>query len=430
MSVVKELPNGWNLVQFSDVCEIVSGKNQKDVVNDSGAYPIYGSGGKMGYANDYLCDPCTTIVGRKGTINKPIFVKEKFWNVDTAFGLSPYEGINKLLFHYFCLSFNFKGLDKSTTIPSLAKTDLLQIKFPLPPLKEQSRIVSKLEELFSDLDKGIESLKTAQGQLKTYRQAVLKFAFEGKLTNKNVKEGELPEEWKWVKLKSIADITSSKRIFQHEYVSEGIPFYRTKEIKELSEGQPLSVDLYISFEKHNEIKSRFQIPKIGEVLLSAVGTIGVSYVIKDNKPFYFKDGNLMWLRDLNGILPNFLSYGLTNYIRNKKGAKTSGSAYNALTIETMKEFDFPLPSILEQQRIVLEIESRLSVCDKMEESITQSLVKAEALRQSILKKAFEGKLVPQDPNDLPASVLLERIRAEREKNKPMKAAKQKRAGGK
>ena len=99
--------------------------------------------------------------------------------------------------------------------------------------------------------------------------------------------------------------------------------------------------------------------------------------------------------------------------------------------EGIRRIEIPLPfSRTEQQRIVSEIESRLSVCDKMEESITQSLVQAEALRQSILKKAFEGRLVPQDPNDEPASVLLDRIRAEREKNKPMKAANQKRTGEK
>jgi type I restriction enzyme S subunit len=322
------------------------------------------------------------------------------------------------LFYFFRLI--EKKLDEKgtgTTFRAISGDVIKNTHIPLPPLPEQHRIVAKIEELFSSLDKGIESLKTAQAQLKVYRQAVLKWAFEGKLTNPNVKDGELPEGWRWKKLQEVADITSSKRIFQHEYVSEGIPFYRTKEIKELSEGKKPTFDLFISNEKYNEIKQKFPIPKSGEVLLSAVGTIGIAYVIKDNKPFYFKDGNLMWFRELNGINPYFLCYGLITFIRYKKGAKTSGSAYNALTIETMKDFDFPIPSEEEQQRIVSEIESRLSVCDKIEESIATALQQAEALRQSILKKAFEGKLVPQDPNDEPASVLLERIKAEREKNK-------------
>ncbi len=209
-------------------------------------------------------------------------------------------------------------------------------------------------------------------------------------------EKEIPKGWEFITLNDVADITSSKRIFQHEYVDDGIPFYRTKEVKELSEGKPLSIDLYISFEKYNDIKSKFAIPKIGDVLLSAVGTIGISYIIKNDKPFYFKDGNLMWLRDLNGIVPSFLSYGLTYFIKNKKGAKTSGSAYNALTIETIKDFPFSLPPLPEQHRIVAKIEELFSSLDKGIESLKTAQAQLKVYRQAVLKWAFEGKLT--NPN--------------------------------
>lgn len=162
--------------KWSDVLTIVSGKNQKTVVSSGGKYPIYGSGGIMGYASNYLCEAGTTIVGRKGTINKPIFVNEPFWNVDTAFGISPGNELHPKYLYYFCCSFNFKELDKSTTIPSLAKRDLLQIEMPVPSLSEQERIVSKIEELFSKLDASVAELKTAKEKLKVYRQAVLKEA--------------------------------------------------------------------------------------------------------------------------------------------------------------------------------------------------------------------------------------------------------------
>jgi type I restriction enzyme S subunit len=417
----KEMPNGWTKALFEDLLDYIQPTKfivESTEYDDKYKIPVLTAGKSfiIGHTNEtngifneipvIIFDDFTTATK---FVNFPFKVKSSAMKI-----LSP---VGKLVNIKYVFGYMQTLRINADTHKRYWISHYSRLPIPVPPLPEQHRIVDKIEELFSSLDKGTESLKTAQQKLKVYRQAVLKWAFEGRLTNENVKEGELPEGWKWVKLKVVADITSSKRIFQHEYVSSGIPFYRTKEIKELSEGQPLSVDLFISEAKYNEIKSRFPIPKKGDVLLSAVGTIGVSYVIKDNKPFYFKDGNLMWLKDLKGISPLFLSHGLTYFIRNKKGAKTSGSAYNALTIETMKDFDFPLPSLKEQHLIVAEIESRLSVCDKIEESIEESLKQSEALRQSILKKAFDGKLVPQDPNDEPASVLLDRIKAEREKSK-------------
>ena len=176
------LREDWIECELGEVCEIISGKNQKKVLTSDGKYPIYGSGGIFGRANSYLCEAGTTVIGRKGTINSPIYVSEKFWNVDTAFGISPLFLMDKKNVHFFCLGFNFKKLDRSTTIPSLAKTDISKISFPLAPLPIQRAIVSKIEALFSDLDNGIAHFKKAQEQLKVYRQAVLKKAFEGELT--------------------------------------------------------------------------------------------------------------------------------------------------------------------------------------------------------------------------------------------------------
>ncbi len=156
----------WLEIELGKVCNIVSGKNQKKVINREGKYPIYGSAGIFGYSNEYICDAGTTIIGRKGTINSPIYVNEKFWNVDTAFGLSPKENLNSKFLYFFCKSFNFHKLDKSTTIPSLAKRDLEKITIPISPLPEQRAIVSKIEQLFSGLDDGIANLKSAKDKLK------------------------------------------------------------------------------------------------------------------------------------------------------------------------------------------------------------------------------------------------------------------------
>ena len=133
---------------FADVLEIKNGRNQKAVENPNGKYPIYGSGGIMGYADDYICDADTVIVGRKGSINNPIFVDEPFWNVDTAFGLEAKQGVLLPRYlYYFCKHFDFNRLNKAVTIPSLTKGDLLKIEIGLPSIEEQYRVVDKLSEI-------------------------------------------------------------------------------------------------------------------------------------------------------------------------------------------------------------------------------------------------------------------------------------------
>ena len=155
-----KLPKGWCLCKISSVVDIVNGKSQKNVESPTGKYPIYGSGGIIGKAMEYTCLAGSTIIGRKGTINHPIFVEENFWNVDTAFGM---KANNQILedkyFYCFCLYFDFSKLDKSSALPSLTKNAIGNLILPIPPLAEQQRIAAKIEELFSQLDKIESSLQ-------------------------------------------------------------------------------------------------------------------------------------------------------------------------------------------------------------------------------------------------------------------------------
>ena len=152
------LPKGWAICHLDSVVHIVNGKSQKDVEVSNGKYPIYGSGGIIGRANDYLCLAGSTIIGRKGTINSPIFVSENFWNIDTAFGMKPLDGINDIYFYYFCQLFDFSSLDKSTALPSLTKRTIGNIELPIPPYNEQQRIVDAINRAFQQLDTITESL--------------------------------------------------------------------------------------------------------------------------------------------------------------------------------------------------------------------------------------------------------------------------------
>ncbi len=131
---------------FAEILEIYNGRSQKDVENPSGAYPIYGSGGIMGYADRYICPPNTIVLGRKGSINNPIFVDRAFWNVDTAFGLvANQEMLRPKYLYYFCRYFDFEKLNTTVTIPSLTKANLQKISLDLPPLSEQDTIISRME---------------------------------------------------------------------------------------------------------------------------------------------------------------------------------------------------------------------------------------------------------------------------------------------
>ncbi len=138
----------WDIMTWNDVLTIKNGRNQKQVENPNGEYPICGSGGIMSYADDYITNENSVIIGRKGNINKPILMRKKFWNVDTAFGLEPNTDILLVDYLYlYCLLFNFESLNKAVTIPSLTKSDLLNIDMPIPPIDQQNKFAIFVEQI-------------------------------------------------------------------------------------------------------------------------------------------------------------------------------------------------------------------------------------------------------------------------------------------
>ena len=159
----------WEINYWKDVLNIKNGKNQKQVEDKNGKYPIYGSGGIIGYSNAYICNENTIIIGRKGNINKPILVKEKFWNVDTAFGLeTKRDKISYYYLYYFCLFYNFEIHNKAVTIPSLIKSDLEKILLPVPPIELQNKFaerVEKIEKLSFEIKKSIKEAENLYNSL-------------------------------------------------------------------------------------------------------------------------------------------------------------------------------------------------------------------------------------------------------------------------
>ena len=139
---------GWEVKTIGDTCNITCGQDYKSVKDDNGQYPIYGTGGIMGWANQYRCPKHSVIIGRKGNINNPILVDVDFWNVDTAFGITPKnEELKVVYFFFFCKEYDFTKHDVSVTIPSLRRIDVLKIKLPLPPLPLQQEFADKVEAI-------------------------------------------------------------------------------------------------------------------------------------------------------------------------------------------------------------------------------------------------------------------------------------------
>ena len=348
---------------------------------------------------------------------------------------------------------------------NISLDDLKCLDIFIPPTHEQNRIVAKIEELFSELDKGEEALKTAQQQLKVYRQAVLKWAFEGKLTEEWRKQQKnlptvsqlleqikterekltngngqklksvapltqaelaglpvLPDEWKWIKAGQLYNfVTSGSRGWAQYYSESGAIFIRITNLD--FDSVKLDLDpskLQYVMPPGGAEGLRTRVTE-GDLLFSITGYLGMFAIAPKLKEAYINQ-HIALCRPVDGFNKLYLGFwaisktGGNHYLyQMQKGATKAG-----LGLDDIRNLIVPFCALGEQNQIVQEIETRLSVADKLEETISQSLQQAEALRQSILKKAFAGQLVPQDPNDEPASKLLERIKAEKAAQPPVK----------
>ncbi len=399
MSEQTNIPKHWQIKKLGEVCEIISLNGIKIKQKDYlviGKVPIVDQGQDLigGYYNDESLivptEPPYIIFGDHTKVKK--FISFKFIaGADGVKVLKPHSIFDPKFFFYLIHTVNIPDKGYARHFQFLAKEEI-----PIPPLPEQQAIVSKIEELLSDLENGKQQLQTAQQQLKVYRQSLLKWAFEGRLTNKDVKDGELPKGWKWVKLNEISNIiggvTKGKEYNGRETIH--LPYLRVANVQDgyldLREIKTIEV-LPSDLDKYRLIS--------GDILYTEGGDkdkLGRGTIWKNEIKNCIHQNHIFRARPLSeDNNSKFIAYySQTKSAKNyffKHGKQTTNLASINLTI--LSGLPIPICSLQEQQLIVSELESKLTVCDKIEETIGNSLKQAETLRQSILKKAFEGKLI-------------------------------------
>ena len=419
--------------------------------------------------------------GSAGEVGKPVLWKDQaeiycFQNTVIRFrptGLLP--RFAHRIFEHFARNGIFSKVAHGVGIHHLGGDRFSALPCLVPPLPEQHRIVEKIEELFSDLDAGVASLQRAKANLKRYRASVLKSAVEGRLTEDWRKEhpqaedgamlldrilrerrekwerdqllkfkekgkeppknwqskykeplevdttelSDLPQGWAWATAEQVCVQVTDGEHNQPRYQEAGMPMLTATHVRNGG----------VSFEKAGLIaeadyeKARARCaPMTGDVLIVCVGaTTGRAGLVGEDHLFALVRSVLLLKPIVAGkyLLLWIDSPWTQAWIRTASGASAQAHFY----ISDAKRMPIPLPPLAEQEQIVALVEERHSQIDSAEKTMNQELIRSKRLRQSILKRAFEGNLVPQDPKDEPASVLLERIKASREAEQPKKKAK-------
>ena len=382
----------WEWVALEDAVEIcdylrkpVNSKERAQRVankREDELYPYYGATGQVGYIDSYLSDGEYVLLGEDGApfldpfAKKAYLIKGKGWVNNHAHVLK--SKLNNKFLCYYLNQVDYNGLVTGTTRYKLTQAAMKRILVPTPDLVEQERIVSKIEELFSRLDASVAELKTAKEKLKVYRQAVLKEAFTGLSNKRPIRE-----------MTSI--VTSGSRGWAKYYSNSGAKFIRIGNLTRDSIKIDLSEPQYVSPPVNAEgARTKLQ---PNDVLVSITADLGSIGLVTEVVGGAYINQHIALVRFKNSEQSEFMAWylrsdwGQKDLLKNKRGAGKLG-----LGLNDIRDAKVPVVSDEQAKTIVSEISGRLSVCDSIEQTIDTSLQKAEAMRQSILKQAFEGRL--------------------------------------
>lgn len=309
--------------------------------------------------------------------------------------------ISHKYYFYMMRMYKHSGLidGRGIGLQGFSSTRVHNLVIPLPPFAEQQRIVERVEEIFKYLNIIDEAQKKYSADAEILKSKLITMGIQGKLTKqldsdgtaeelyqqiqeekqKLIKEGkikkekalqpvadeevpfEIPSNWRWCRFGEILNIVSAKRVHQSDWQTSGVPFYRAREISKLCENGYVNNDLYISEELYKEY-SKFGIPKAGDLMISAVGTLGKSYIVKETDKFYYKDASVLCIENIGKISSVFLSYILKSEMMKKQiKSNSTGTTVDTLTMIKLIQYYIPLPPLTEQKRIADTLDEVLRV---------------------------------------------------------------------
>ena len=272
----------------------------------------------------------------------------------------------------------------------------------VPQLKEEGTA----EELFFEIIQRRESL-ISKGRIKNVKEQK-----DGQIEDVPY---EIPESWKWVKWGEIVNVVSARRVHQSDWQEQGVPFYRAREIAKLSDEGTVKNDLFISEELFEEF-TKLGVPVSGDLMVSAVGTLGKAYVVKDEDRFYYKDASVLCFENYAHLIPEYIKFVMdSELMKNQIRSNSGGTTVDTLTMVRMVQYYFPLPPLKEQRRIAETVNELLEIIDIINSLQDQYQSDATILKNKIIDIGIQGKLTEQLPEDGTAEDLFAEIQAEKAK---------------
>lgn len=428
-------PPSWIEVTLGDLLLFNYGKSLPSRIRSGTGFSVYGSNGVVGCHDSALTDGEALIIGRKGSVGEVHFSSEPCFPIDTTYYVDQFHGMSARYWLYQLKYLGLSKLNKATAIPGLNREDVYRVKVNLAPLKEQKLIADKLDTLFSRVDVCSDRLERMPLILKRFRKAVLEAAISGQLTegwreenfdmefaSNLVKEKRytlaasqkdltlLPDNWEWVSLGNYAQCSRGRFSVRPRndpaYFNGEHPFIQIGDLP--SEGGWITAHKQTLNEKGLAVSKKF--PK-GTVVIAIVGaTIGNTGILAYDMCF---TDSMVGIESGDEISNRYIELFLRHRQEDIRQTSYAGGGQPNIKLEVLNPYPLALPPLTEQYEIVFRVEALFAYIDRLEASYKSARAKIERLTPALLAKAFRGELVSQDPNEESASLLLERIRAER-----------------